>query len=353
MKVNRKEFLHALESVEVAVAMKDGMANGSTAITFRDGVAYAYNGAVAASAPVPDFGECTVGAAELMGFLKKAGQDEVDVSVDGDEVKVSAGRSRAGLAAVKGAEMPDVFQGKKTEVKLPEGFSEAVASVLFSAGTMLARPEFGCVHIFGDTVETCDNYRLTRAKVEGMNMLEVLVPVASAKFIPSHKPTRCEIGNGWMHLKNADKVTLAVRLEEGEYPDLEPFIGQKGKGVDIPKDFKGALGRAMVFTGDDDDAYQRFTVEFSDEQVSVSGRSERGWFEESVKAEHSGQSFAIHVHPKHLLEILQRAKDAKILETMLKFTGDGFVHCCAFVQATPKADTEKPAKPAGEKKAAK
>lgn len=347
MKVNRLELIKALEAVMPGLAAKD-VVEQATAFAFRDGRVHAYNDQVAVSHPCPPGLAGAVRAQELHALLKRLADDEIDVEAGENELLVKGKRAKASLVLQAEITLPlDEVGGRKVWKTLPDGFTAAVKFVLFSAGGDMTKPELTAVHVVGRTVETCDNFRLTRWQLGKREKFdgELMLPAAAAAELVKYEPTHWCLTTAkddkgdvpaWAHFTNKAGAEFSCRLVAGEFPDLQPFVDQKWKHkIAFHEDTAAILDRAQVFLAGDKAAHPTVDVKVSSGRMIVAAKGIAGWFEETVRVEASKESFAFTINPQALHDMLPLLRDSELNEdgSVLKFEGDNFIHCCSTVVA--------------------
>ncbi len=201
-----------------------------------------------------------------------------------------------------------------------------VKSALFSASADLTKPELGCIHLQGNVVESCDNFRITQFIVNDVNFASVLIPFSAAEHLAKFNPTHYSYDGNWIHFFNEYDVALSCRTAEGTFPDTTQFLQVDGEHIDFPKNLPAALNRASVFL---DEANPLCSIKLK-EGITIRGQNAVGWFEEKIDSLYMGNEIAFQIQPKYLIDIMKRDCEVIIAERMLKFVSPGFIHCCAF-----------------------
>jgi DNA polymerase III sliding clamp (beta) subunit (PCNA family) len=125
---------------------------------------------------------------------------------------------------------------------------------------------------------------------------------------------------------NDDGVEMACRIAEGTFPDMSAFLTAGGDEIVFPDDLSDIVIRSAVFMNDEESNCQ---ISLSKDSITVSGKGAYGWFEEETKAEYSGNAVTFLINPQYLINILKKKCTIKLLDNMLKFIAEYFVHCCA------------------------
>ena len=220
MKYNREQLLKILKLVAPALASKE-IIEQSTSFVFVADQVVAYNDEIAVSHPLKVGLSGAVKAEEFLKLLGKLKDEEVELDTTENELLVKGKRSRAGITLEATISLPlDIIQEPSRWNSLPEGFLEALAFCHFSASKDMAKPVLTCLHVEGEMVESCDNFRLTRHRLGKRVREGFLLPASVAKILVGYAPKEYGLTGGWVHFRNADAVVFSARIFEGEYPSL-------------------------------------------------------------------------------------------------------------------------------------
>lgn len=332
------ELKQTLEHVKPGLARKE-LIEQATSVIFQNGHLCTFNDEVAVLAPLELGITGAVPAEPLYAFLGKLKPDaEITIEQAENELKFSAGRNRAGIRLEPEIKLPidEEIQEPEEWHPLPDGFVKAVQRVQFSASRSGHLPILTCIHIQDTFIETCDEFRLTRVDIP------VMMSSGGIKIIARHlerlhtySPTEFGFSGNWMQYRNKDGVIYAVRMVEGEYPDLDKFLDMTGTEVELPAELEGALDWASVVTDDSIKYEQHVDVELRKGLMIVSGKGLDGWAEESIRMRYNGQPVKFQAHPLFLKEMAKVARKVVIGTDALMINGEGFVHV---VSLTPPED---------------
>lgn len=325
--MNREKLIQILNAVKAGLADKD-IVEHSTSFAFNDGMVMSYNDQVSVRCPV-DLGIAgTVVAAPLLSFLGRATGDEIEVEQKDNELLLKCGRARAGIPLQDGipAHIDGIKIPRKGWQELPKKFLDAVRLCLFTAGKDMSKEILTNLHIDGTSIESSDNYRITRARMgKGLEVEGLLIPAAAARHLPSFAPTEMAVGKSWVHFRNGDKAVLSCRLFAGEFPDISPYLKAKGAEIEFPEGLKDVLDRAGVFSVADFDNDRSVSIAVKKGKLSVRAEGPDGWFEEKVKAK-GIDDLSFSIHPDFLADILKHSAKATVGENRIVFKDKGFTH---------------------------
>jgi len=329
MKVSKTELLKALEMVKPGLANKE-MIEQSTSFAFINGRVVTYNDDISLSHPVVGLElEGAVEAKELYGFLSKSSKDEVDIAIDGNELKLKVGKAKVGLKFQAEVTLPlseDVASIGKWQ-KLPIQFLDFLSLAMTSCGKDMSRPLLTCVHINKKIIEASDSYQIMHCIMDAETpVAPFLLRQSSAQQVCSLKPTKIADGKGWIHFKTAEGTILSCRVFEGVYADTAKFIEHNGQEILFPEAFVKLLERASIFAKRDHLLDEVLIITIEENKLTMKSSSETGWFEESCVMKHSGDSVEFNVSPYLLRDILKHSNKCFIKAFRLAFKGEGWIY---------------------------
>ena len=330
MKLNKTELQKALEIVKPGLANKE-MIEHSTSFAFMDGKVVTYNDEISLSHPVEGLEiSGAVPAEELYKLLSKLKKDEVEITVEGNQILLKASsRSQAGLTLQQDIKLPLEEIGDVGKWKpLPEDFTKHVNFAISSCSRDMSRPVLICVHITKEgIVESSDGFRITRCELgEGMPIKTFLLPATSAAQLSKLKPTKIAEGEGWIHFKTEEDTIMSCRIFEDDYPDASPFLEVEGVEITFPKTIVEVLDRVSVFSKRDYFLDEHITLTLEDNRLKISAKSLTGWSKEELNIKYSDESISFDITPYLLMDILQETLTCIICEDRLKFEGAGWVY---------------------------
>lgn len=336
MKIDKKELKDALEKVKPGLANKE-VIEQSTSFAFMGDRVVTYNDELSISHPVNNLEVVgAVKAQELYQFLDKVKQDTIDLQWEDNQVRITAGRSKAGLIMKKEVVLPideigDVGRWKKC----PEGLLAAMLFCRTSCSQDMSKPILTCVHVRKDgLIEASDSYRVIRYDIkEKVPVDSFLIPVSSVNKLSGYTITHIASGSGWIHFKTAEGTIISCRVFEENYPDLEFILNFEGIPSRLPATMKDALERASVFVRSDFNFDSLITLEISEGHVTVTAESESGWFEEKLRIKYDGSPVVFKINPQFLIDMLvHEVHHCSFGTDRVMFKGEQWLHVVALLQ---------------------
>ncbi|HDY89495.1 MAG TPA: hypothetical protein ENH82_15455 [bacterium] len=328
--MNKTKLQQALEIVKPGLASKE-MIEQSTSFAFIDGRVVTYNDEISLSHPVEGLEiEGAIQAEELYKLLSKIKQeeDEIEISIEKNEVILQVGRMKAGLSLQQEIKLPLEEIGELSRWKtLPEDFIRFVGLAMQVCSRDMSRPVLTCVHVNKNgQIEGSDGFRIIRCELEKeMPVKTFLIPANSAAELVRLQPTKVAEGSGWMHFKTDEETILSCRTFQDDFPDCEPFLKVEGVEIIFPKTIKEIVGRAEVFAKRDHFLDETIEITIGKKRITVKSRSDSGWFEEGANIRYNDEPVSFSITPYLLKDILTETPVCALCEDRLKFEGAGWV----------------------------
>ncbi|MBS3777181.1 MAG: hypothetical protein KGY70_18440 [Bacteroidales bacterium] len=328
MKINKQQLQKAIETVRPGLASKEQIEQ-TTSFIFQEGKVITYNDEISLSHPVEDLEiEGAIQAEELYKLLGKLKKDEVDVSIEGNEVKLKAGRAKASFTLEQEITLPfkkEIGETGKWK-KLPADFNRFAKFAMSACSRDMSDPVLTCTHITKTGyIEGTDRFRIARCFMgENMPIDTFLIPATSIREVLRIKPTHIAPGDGWVHFSNADGTILSSRIYKNKYKDISPFMEIEGVKVNFPASVIDSIDKASIFARRDNLLDEKVEISITKGKLWVKGRSDAGSFEEKSPIKYDGDPIGFIIAPYLLQDILAETPQCVVGENALKFEGEGW-----------------------------
>lgn len=346
MKISKEKLQKALEIVKPGLASKELIAQ-TTSFAFMEGKVVTYNDEVSISHPVEGLDITGAVDAELFyKFLSKITEEDMDLTVEGNELQVITKKGKAGLSLESEIKLP-VKQELSDKVKwypLPQGFIDSIRFVIPASGTNLSEPLLTCVHVNKvGYVEASDGLRLARHGLsDELPINTFLIPAKSAlevtKLTPS--PTRIAIEKGWVRFRTKFGTIISCRLFfEDKYKNMAPYLqSEGGKRITLPdKGLIEMLSRAMVFAKREHSYEEQVVITIKEQSLKMEAKADIGWFREEIPmSDYKGKPLRFAVPPYLLKDILSETRGCLILSDKIVFQGSDWNYVGALKILTEK-----------------
>lgn len=336
MKIEKAALLTALEKVKPGLASKE-MIEQSTSFAFMGDRVVTYNDEISISHPVKGLDvKGAVKAQVLYSFLNKIKRDEIEVEWEENQVKITAGRSKAGLVFEAEVKLPVEEVGKIGDWKsLPEEIVEALRFCYPCCSKDMSRPILTCVHINGKRVQASDGYQIINYRLEKKSPVKgFLLPASAVRELVKYNIKEIAEGEGWIHFRTEDGTVFSSRIFEGSFPEIEKFLDFTGIEIPFPKTAPQALERARIFSGNSGEEIPQVEVSVSEDQISFSAKDASGWFEENTRTKYKGDPIHFHTGVDFLINLLGQALSCIYGDDKIKFTGEKWTHVLAVASTT-------------------
>jgi len=333
MKISKEQLQKALEIVKPGLANKE-LIEQSTSFAFMDGKVVTYNDEISISHPVEGLEiQGAILADNLYKFLGKIKEDEIELTVEDNEVLLSTEKATAGFTLQTEIKLPlnEELKNKEPWQRLPENFIENIAFVMTASGSSMNEPLLTCVHVNKTGfVEASDSYRIARHTLsKEMPVDTFLIPATSVvevvKLDP--KPTRITRGKGWVHFRNRTGTIISCRIYEDKYKDLSSILQVTGTRVILPEGLDGILAKAMVFSKRDHILEEEIIMIIKNKNLKMKASSDSGWFEEDVDMpDFKGDPIKFVITPYLLKGILKETRTCELARDRVKFEGTDWIY---------------------------
>ena len=340
MKIARGTLLAKLNEVQIGISSKENVAqsncyvfHGDTLTTFNDSIM------ARAANPLPGI-DTVVNATDLAGLLSKVPDEEVDISLKGDELRVKGKGFKAGITAYAEVLLPvDAVPAPGKWSRLGEGVATALQQAVVCCSKEDAQYLTTCVHVTEDMVEGCDNLRLLRVTVPTGFSGEVLLPAESVAALEGLELNKVSLGEGWCHFKTGSGTVVSLRSAAPPYlVGLDAVLEMEGPiGLVLPASLGEMIGRAEVFSSEGFNA--KVGVKLAEGMLTLTNRKEGGWFKENKGIAYTGKPLAFEVHPRFLVEVLSHTREVQVCPGKMKLAYDrcAFVVCLEATESTEAA----------------
>lgn len=328
MEIKRKDLQFALEMVKPGLA-KDDKIEQATSFAFIKNRVVTYNDEISVSHPIK--GLKLTGAVEaekLYAFLAKVTNDDIELNVTEKELRLVAGRAKAGFTLQSEIKLPLSGELEETGdwVELPENFAKFVSFAIPSCSREQSKPRLKCVHITSDgIVEASDGYRITRCDLGvELPIKSFLLQASSAIHVVRISPTKIAEGNGWIHFGTGEGTVLSCRLLEDEFPDTAAHMTVKGVKILFPNSINDVLSKAMIFSKREKAIKETVYIEIDANKMTVSAKADTGWFEETLNFKYSGEGINFAINPTLLEDIMKETQEGTLGKGKILFQGEGW-----------------------------
>lgn len=330
MKINKTEFLKALEAVKPGLSNKDFIEQ-STSFVFSNGFILTYNDMISVKYPFELGINGAVKANELYQLLNKCKKEEIDIDCSDNELLIEAGRMKAGIVLEKEINLPLEEIGKIDKFKsLPGDFIQGIKFAFTTCSNDNSTPILTCINVRDDgKIESSDNTQISRFQIDKIPTKTFLLPVQSAREIVKYDIVKISGGEGWIHFLTGENMQISCRTFQDKFPEIDQFLDVKGNQIEFPiEKLQDIMQRASIFSHSiDHDEF--ITISIENKKMKVNAKGNYGWLQEETNIKYKDKKIEFMINP----EFLKQVKTGKCIigERSIKFIGENWEHLVILV----------------------
>ncbi len=328
MKVNREQFLQALQSVSAGLSQRD-IIEQSSCFVLDQGEVLTFNDEVSCrhKSGLPKEVKGAVKAEYLLEQLQKRPDETMELEVT-DTALIFKGKNKGSWKSTHNMEaevfLPiDSVERPEEWVKLDETFADAIGMVSHCAGTDESKYDLTCVHISPKWVEACDNFQMCRWRLRTGVSTSILVKAVSIKQIVSLGMIELGETEHWLHFRSASGLVYSCRRYMEDYKDIGHVLKVEGVPMSLPKTLIEASDRANVFSKENADNNQVKLI-LKPGKVTIKGQGPHGAYQQSNKINYDGERIEFFINPGILGDLANRHKECIIGKDRLLVNGGSY-----------------------------
>lgn len=322
MKIEREALLHAVRAASLA-ASKDGAIDQSDRLLFQNGRIFTYNDYMACSVNSPLSIEGAVRAQELTQLLERLPENELDVEVDKNHLRVKGDKRLSKVAMEHSFRLKVAMERPEQWEELPPEFVDAVDVVTpCAAKSKSSKFIVRCVRVGPEGLSATDNSQLVRASISMPTKDPFLVlpdTLESAAYLGC-----CEMGvtKNWAHFRNQSGVVLSGRRHDLTFPPFREVLGVEGKKAKLPDNLKEAIDTAAIFAeGSTKDA--RIKISIRGSKIRISGKGPHGEYMEEQETT-SRMKADFYTTPQLMTSLLKKSSHCEVVPGKMLIVRGGF-----------------------------
>jgi DNA polymerase-3 subunit beta len=270
-------------------------------------------------------GKITVPARVMGELVSSLPQETVELTTEGDRLKVRCGKFKAVVNGIAAEEFPGVPSLRKEEKKPgrlvieKKVWESSVGQVALAAGVDEARPIFTGIKIElkkgGMRLAATDGYRLSVKTIEGLKGVrkeqEMVVPARALMELTKVLGQEEEGGvvmaatdEEKQLILAVDEVEIVTRLLEGDFPDFDKIIPSTTKTtIELEvEELQQAVRAAAIFARDSANIVKFRVV--GDKLVISANAPQVGENEVELSGKKTGEDGEVAFNSRYLLEML-------------------------------------------------
>ena len=181
--------------------------------------------------------------------LRKLTEEEIDVRLEGGEIKIKGNRRKAGLRMQQEIMLPcHAVEAPTKWTDTVPAFGEALVLVAEAAAKEDDNVSLTCVNIAPEYVEACDAFQGIRYSVDTGVRSSVLIKRSACQAMNGLGVAAIAETDAWLHFKTYTGLTISARKYSEEFPDISNIFTAKSTGsLTLPGSIVEALTKALIF----------------------------------------------------------------------------------------------------------
>jgi DNA polymerase III sliding clamp (beta) subunit (PCNA family) len=344
MKINRSELLSALKSTQPGLAKRE-IIQQAAHVMFMGKCIATFNDAISVLYPFSTDFKCSVNGEEFYKVLEGIKEDEIDLSLDGDHIKIDSKKTKAGFSTLVGENekvenMVEKILTTTSKPKffrtLPKDFVKGVFLCMFNASKDMTSGVKCCVAVRNDQIFSTDNLRMSRYVMDSKVKDEILIPARDTFDLVKYDVTRYGLSDGWVHFQTEEGVIFNCRTMKGEYPfdRVNVFFKKMSDEIKVPAELKTIMKNAVVLAAGEVDIAKMVEVTIDKGKITCKSEKERGWMIKEVDCRYKGKKLVFYVNPIFMAQVLESATTLALVQgkehpDKAYFTQDNYQHIIA------------------------
>src|SRR3990167_7230607 len=244
MIVGIKQLLEKLDTCRPGLAKREIIEEAVRFIFTGENIT-TFNDEIAIIAPYPTDFHCSVNGDELYKVLAGIREDEVDITIQDNQLLIKSKRTKAGLSTIIGEkERVDSLIKKLQEAtiekgfwrRLPKDFIEGITLCMFNASKDMTTGVRCCVAAKDDKIYSTDSIRISRYIMDN-TVKEMLIPARNAVELVKYPIKKYGKSEGWLHFLTDDNIMFNCRMMVGEYPYIiDRFFREPVEPFNMPEE---------------------------------------------------------------------------------------------------------------------
>ena len=336
MKIQKQQLIDVLTTIRPALAKK-AIIEQATHFIFCGDKVLSYNDRICIATPFETDFICSINAEEFYKILTSILQEEVEIKLVDQKLKITAKKlnvlltTEDGSAILKMVETLELDRIQKLLKPLPTEFRKAISLCSFSAAKDMSNPILTCVFVGDNKVASSDNLRISEYTLSESIKTTFLFPATSAIELAKFELDKFAISptNNWVYFTTNTGAIFCSRLMSDDYPDYGQFLScNKDIEIVLPSETIQLVETAAILACGDDDQNKEVEINISNNKLRCRGENKLGWIESESDIK-TNQTIDFIINPIFLLMILTYTHTMNFDESKIIFKSENFKHTIA------------------------
>jgi hypothetical protein len=333
MRIIREQLVNILASLRPGLSKKSIIQEMSHFV-FTGKDICTYNDRTCIVYPYETDFSCSVKGEEFYKILYGVSEDEVEIGVEDNYLKVGSKRLKAGLSTLideKEKVEPMIASIKRSVKKLkfsklPSNFIDGSFLSMFSTSKDMTKGVLNCVCYHDDNIFSTDALRVSHFKMNSTVPFS-LIHYKNVIDLVKFPVVETALGTSWIHFRTENGVTFNCRVLLEEYPEhIEQYFDIEGVTVPLPSKLKEVVETVTILAEGDIDTSKVIKVDIAKGIIKCTAKKERGWIENSMEINYKDKPITFYINPIFFAQILDRAINMVVGEQSALFITDTFKH---------------------------
>jgi hypothetical protein len=349
MQINRTTLLSALERCLPGLAGRKDFIESYMNFSFDNTRIVTYNESVAVSVPIETGLTCSVPAKQVYNVLKKLDTPELDIELDGSQLKITGPKIKAAINVLQDDKIRTATQAMidfLTWKPLPNDFQQAVEQCGISTDMTSLMPWMKTLNIKGNRVLSADSHRISQFimgdTIEDDHHEETHIPFSSISGAIGQEFVEYSVTKEWFHLRASDGLVYSAKLMELEnVPEMDKYFNITGDDFVLPEDSSKVIDLVAVMSEDAKGTTKWVKISITSKKVTF--RCERqgtGWIEQELPTEYIGLPVSFMLNPISAENILKYTRNITLSDKYCIFKHNNFQHIIALAVDDKATDKE-------------
>lgn len=337
MKFQKEDILKAFEVTKVGAAVNHPIAQMENAM-FTGEDLITYNDQICVLCPFETDFDASVNFKDLKNIISKIPEDEIEITKEGNELRITSKSTNAGLPLTLEDEISenistiyDQLPHEENDLewqKLPEEFMKGALLCIPAASNDQSLGTLTCLYANNQDLFCSDNQRVSWYQLKKSLNSEFFIKASTVRELSHFEFDEFCVAESWIHFQTENKTIFSTRMIKGKSIEVFKKLFTDFKGgavVELPENMKEAVDSASVMS--EDDQQRDMDIKFNKGELICSTRSARGWIERKMKMQYkSNEPLEFRISASYLQQILHLPLKMTVGDNKSLFQYENFKH---------------------------
>ncbi len=332
--IKRLELLEVLNKLKPGLAKK-AIVEQSTHFIFLGKDVATFSDQIAIVHPFETGFPFSVKGEEFYKLISGITEDDLEFSMKDDKLSIKSSSTKAGMSTIVDDKdrVDRLVTALRKEMKdwkpIPKDLLSGMYLASFSAAKDLSQGTLSCVFVDGKDILSSDSLRASWYEM-AEEVDSFLIPAKDVNELVKFTDIEnmCQSEN-WVHFQTKGGVTFSVRKILGVFKDLRKRFDIEGDSIMLPPTLKEVVDSIIFLSEGDIEANKIISMGIDKNKITCKAEKETGWVEKTIDFSYKGKPLQFLINPIFLSQILMKATEMILTDTIALFLTDGFAHIVA------------------------